>query len=218
MNTQQIIDEAYSLYMPQVRSEIEQLFEFVKVHRHNALTTGKQESYNILEIGTKYGGTLHLWCSLNPTPGLNISIDMSDGGIHGGIGDELMDLRDERFTERFDNVHFIRGDSHSIQVHGDCFRLLEKWNTADRIGKASFDFLFIDGDHSYEGIKQDFLMYSPFCKPGSIIAFHDINDSERHRERNVYVSKFWNEIKDEYEHYEFNAHEDWAGIGVIIKK
>lgn len=230
MTTQQIIDEAYSLYMPQVRSEIEQLFKFVKVHRHNALTTGKQESYNILEIGTKYGGTLHLWCSLNPTPGLNISIDMSDGGIHGGIGDELMDLRDERFMERFDNVHFIRGDSHSNStveellpyinrmMFGDLDKFASGEIALNDLTLAKLDFLFIDGDHSYEGIKQDFLMYSPFCKPGSIIAFHDINDSERHRERNVYVSKFWNEIKDDYEHYEFNANEDWAGIGVIVKK
>ncbi len=225
--TDKIIDEAYGLYMPQVRSEIEQLFEFVKVHRHNALTTGKQESYNILEIGTKYGGTLHLWCSINPTPGLNISIDMSDGGIHGGIDDGLMDLRDERFVERFDNVHFIRGDSHNATTYdilidklyestGEYTNLDGKIIPIKRV--CAIDFLFIDGDHSYEGIKQDFLMYSPFCKSGSIIAFHDINDSQRHRDRNVYVSKFWNEIKDEYEHYEFNAGEDWAGIGVIIKK
>lgn len=225
-NVDRFIDEAYGLYMPQVRSEIEQLVEFVKVHRHNALTTGKQESYNILEIGTKYGGTLHLWCSLNPTPGLNISIDMSDGGIHGGISDEEMDSRDIKFCERFDNVHFIRGDSHSnvifnhfldvICVGNDSYKNLEgkiiEYHKVNPI-----DFLFIDGDHSYEGVKQDFEMYSPFVRPGGIIAFHDINDTERHRERNVYVGKFWNEIKDKYEHYEFNANEDWAGIGVIVK-
>lgn len=225
-NVDRFIDEAYGLYMPQVRSEIEQLVEFVKVHRHNALTTGKQESYNILEIGTKYGGTLHLWCSINPTPGLNVSIDMSDGGIHGGISDESMDVRDAKFSERFDNVHFIRGDSHSNIIFnhfldvmyigkGMYVNLEEKVIQYDKVNPI--DFLFIDGDHSYEGVKQDFEMYAPFVRPGGIIAFHDINDTERHRERNVYVGKFWNEIKDKYEHYEFNANEDWAGIGVIVK-
>lgn len=36
------------------------------------------------------------------------------------------------------------------------------------------DFLFIDGDHTYEGVKRDFLMYSPLVRKGGIIAFHDI--------------------------------------------
>lgn len=218
-----IIDDAFDLYMPQVRFEIEQLFEFVKVHRHNALTSDKQDSYNILEIGTKYGGTLHLWCSLNPPPGSNISIDMSDGGIHGGISDEKMDVRDRKFRERFNNVHFIRGNSHIgstrkkliYRLHGTHEQIKSDLELGN--AKCKIDFLFIDGDHSYEGVKQDFEIYAPFVRPGGIIAFHDINDTERHRERNVYVGKFWNEIKDKYEHYEFNANEDWAGIGVIVK-
>jgi predicted O-methyltransferase YrrM len=36
------------------------------------------------------------------------------------------------------------------------------------------DFLFIDGDHTYQGVKQDFQMYSPLVKKGGIVAFHDI--------------------------------------------
>jgi len=36
------------------------------------------------------------------------------------------------------------------------------------------DFLFIDGDHTYEGVEGDFEMYSPLVRRGGIIAFHDI--------------------------------------------
>jgi len=36
------------------------------------------------------------------------------------------------------------------------------------------DFLFIDGDHSYEGVKKDWDLYSPLLKPNSIVLFHDI--------------------------------------------
>jgi predicted O-methyltransferase YrrM len=36
------------------------------------------------------------------------------------------------------------------------------------------DFLFIDGDHTYEGVTRDFEMYSPLVKRGGIIAIHDI--------------------------------------------
>jgi predicted O-methyltransferase YrrM len=35
------------------------------------------------------------------------------------------------------------------------------------------DFIFIDGDHSYEGIKRDWEDWSVKVKPGGIIALHD---------------------------------------------
>jgi len=37
----------------------------------------------------------------------------------------------------------------------------------------SLDLLFIDGDHSYEGVKADWEAYKDFLKPGSIVVFHD---------------------------------------------
>jgi len=36
-------------------------------------------------------------------------------------------------------------------------------------------FLFIDGDHSYEGVKADFEAWSPYVVVGGIVAFHDRN-------------------------------------------
>ena len=35
------------------------------------------------------------------------------------------------------------------------------------------DFLFIDGDHSIEGVKSDYENFSPFVRSGGIVAFHD---------------------------------------------
>ena len=35
------------------------------------------------------------------------------------------------------------------------------------------DLLFIDGDHTYEGVKADWQAYRRFLKPGSIVVFHD---------------------------------------------
>jgi len=37
----------------------------------------------------------------------------------------------------------------------------------------SLDLLFVDGDHSYEGVKADWDAYKGFLKTGSIIVFHD---------------------------------------------
>ncbi len=39
--------------------------------------------------------------------------------------------------------------------------------------KGQIDFIFIDGDHSYEACKADILAWSPYVKRGGVIAFHD---------------------------------------------
>ena len=38
---------------------------------------------------------------------------------------------------------------------------------------SALDLLFIDGDHSYAGVKADWDAYNRFLKPGAIVAFHD---------------------------------------------
>lgn len=40
------------------------------------------------------------------------------------------------------------------------------------------DLLFIDGNHSYQSVLCDFLLYYPLVKPGGIVAFHDTALSE----------------------------------------
>ncbi len=39
--------------------------------------------------------------------------------------------------------------------------------------RRQFDFMFIDGDHTYEGVRDDIRNYYPFLKPGGIMLFHD---------------------------------------------
>jgi predicted O-methyltransferase YrrM len=43
---------------------------------------------------------------------------------------------------------------------------------------GSFIFLFIDADHSYEGVKRDFLAWQSKIAEGGIIAFHDSGRKE----------------------------------------
>ena len=45
---------------------------------------------------------------------------------------------------------------------------------ADTLPPESLDFVFIDGDHSYEGSSADFKAYYPLIKKGGIFAGHDI--------------------------------------------
>jgi predicted O-methyltransferase YrrM len=83
------------------------------------------------------------------------------------------------------------------------------------------DYLFIDGDHTYEGVKMDYEMYSRLVRPGGIIAFHDIVEHPRHL--NVGVPRFWRELKrhlppDRYVEIVKDWKQGWAGIGLIYKE
>lgn len=195
MNIEQVIDDAYKLYMPQEREEIIGLAQFV--HDLQPLV--------IVEIGTKFGGTFMIWNEV--TNAKTISIDLVEG-IHGGITREATDERNKKFKKLYnDRCIFIEGNSHDKLTYNALLTALN--------GQL-IDFLFIDGDHTYEGVKQDYEMYSPLVRTSGYIAFHDINDTQRHRDRDVYVGKLWNELDGEKT--EFNVGSDWAGIGVIKKK
>ena len=79
------------------------------------------------------------------------------------------------------------------------------------------DFLFIDADHSYEGVKKDFEMYSPLVKTGGIIAFHDIVPPSSDITNTVY--KFWKQIKNQFDFEEIidSINQTAGGIGVLKK-
>jgi predicted O-methyltransferase YrrM len=93
-----------------------------------------------------------------------------------------------------------------------------------------YDFIFIDGDHSAEGVEMDFLIYKQFLKPGGIIGFHDIIMSRFHEANNCYVHEFWQRYKSQYEHLEiiYNgsdyagefaskcSNQDWGGVGLLL--
>ena len=46
------------------------------------------------------------------------------------------------------------------------FNVVKNW-------QQPFDFIFIDGDHTYDAVKQDFEQWFPLLQPGGIVAFHD---------------------------------------------
>lgn len=79
----------------------------------------------------------------------------------------------------------------------------------------ALDYLFIDGDHTYEGAKRDFELYAPLVRQGGIIALHDI--AEHPPALGCEVSRFWKKIKSQYRHTEIikDPQQGWAGIGVL---
>lgn len=90
----------------------------------------------------------------------------------------------------------LRQDSYD---HGT-FDILKKI-----LGSGELDFLFIDSDHRYEGVKKDFEMYSRLVRICGIVAFRDI--VEHPRETKCEVSNSWREIRNSYRHQEIVK--DW---------
>ncbi|MGB5295671.1 MAG: class I SAM-dependent methyltransferase, partial [Thermoanaerobaculia bacterium] len=96
----------------------------------------------------------------------------------------------------------IRGDSH----RGDVLQELQSLLTGRPI-----DFLYIDGDHRYEGVRTDFEMYSPLVRPGGVIAFHDIAT----RDSGYGTGRLWAELRDLYRSEEWVASSSTKGNGLL---
>jgi predicted O-methyltransferase YrrM len=116
------------------------------------------------------------------------------------------------FTRDKQEIHCIRANSHELNTFRKVKALL---------GTRMIDFLFLDGDHTYNGVKSDFEMYSSLVKKGGIIAFHDIisHDKYHNPDGTINVNRFWIEIKNSYKNIELikDINQGWAGIGIIYK-
>jgi predicted O-methyltransferase YrrM len=182
----------------QVRSEITQLLKLL----------AENPPARLLEIGTAGGGTFFLFARVASEDALLISADLPHGQFGGGYPKWRGRLI-QSFGHARQQVHLLAVDSHAPETLQRIQGLL-KGN--------QLDFLFIDGDHRYEGVKADFEMYSPLVRPGGLIGFHDIVPGPPENAGGVAV--FWQELKKKYPAREFVA--DWKqggyGIGLVVKE
>lgn len=157
----------------------------------------------VMEIGTARGGTLYAWARYLGSVSKIISLDLPHGEFGGGYSKKKAEFF-QNFSDK--ELRCVRKDSHKEST----FEEVKEELAGDEI-----DFLFIDGDHTYEGVKQDFEMYKPLVAENGIIAFHDIVDHPNEPECNV--DRFWSEIKEKYEVREIigSDDQDWGGIGVV---
>jgi len=184
------------ILMAQVRSEIVALGEILQAHA----------PVFSLEIGTNYGGTLLLLCSLSSSKAKIISVDLPFGRFGGGYPRRKVPLF-RQFPKSGQQLHLIRADSHRQETKERVVRILD--------GEL-LDYLFLDGDHTYEGARQDFEMYAPLVRSGGIIALHDV--AEHNGDTGCQVDKFWNEVKNQYRHQEIveDPKQGWAGLGILF--
>ena len=156
----------------------------------------------VLELGVRHGGTSALWH------------EVFHGALVIGVDRVGVDSYQEpEFTQRalemeaeFPRYHFVAGDTGDLNTFLHVSRVLDG---------REVSLLFIDADHSYEGVSRDYGLYLPFVETGGLIAFHDIVDTPY---TGGGVTRFWNEVKQRHNHHwEFCIHGDWGGIGVVQK-
>ncbi|MFN3326945.1 MAG: class I SAM-dependent methyltransferase [Bryobacteraceae bacterium] len=180
----------------QVFSEILALLEYVAPLRPR----------RILEIGTASGGTLFLFCRIAAPDASVISVDLPDGELsYPPWKAELY----HAFKLPGQSIHLLRADSHDVRTLSNVKGLLED---------SKLDLLFIDGDHSYMGVKQDFEMYAPLAGERGIVALHDIVPIQP-RQAWCEVDRFWIELRDRYPYREFveDWRQGWGGIGMLTR-
>jgi predicted O-methyltransferase YrrM len=156
----------------------------------------------VLEIGTANGGTLFLWAQVAAPDAHLVSADMCPLGLLGRYSAFAMLCRG--FARARQRIDLIFGrNSHEAATRDAITQVF---------GGEPVDFLFIDGDHSYDGVRRDFELYSALVRPGGLIAFHDVAPRVS---AGTGVPAFWDEFKSTHATSEKVAAEEPSyGIGV----
>ena len=156
---------------------------------------------SILEIGSREGGAFFCLGATLEKVITMVSVDLENGpwGYDGSskkLGKVCGVLKNMQ-----KNINLIKGNSRAEE-------------TILRVNKIKpiegFSFIFIDGDHSYEGVRDDWKNYRSMLKRNGLIAFHDI--SPKNPNKKVQVPAFWEYLKSNFITKELI--QEW-GIGIL---
>lgn len=106
----------------------------------------------IVEIGAEFGMSASLFCWFAPHTAKIYSIDLFPGDL---------------LQVHTDNLKRAGFAGRSKQIQGDSAQIGFGW----QLGKI--DLLFIDGDHSYNGVQRDIAAWIPHVKVNGVVIFHD---------------------------------------------
>lgn len=167
--------------------DIEGLPSAWKGHRSFAVNLVKNfKPKVIVDLGVDYGYSLFALAEAGI--GQVYGIDSFDGDVHAGHHSDACLMVNEIINLDYKNITLVKGYFDDV---------VKTWD-------KTIDILHIDGLHTYEAVKNDYLKWSPHVRPGGIILFHDTVAFPE-------VGRFFNEIPGEKTHFEHSA-----GLGVVI--
>lgn len=164
---------------------------------------------NVIEIGTLHGGTAAMWHELSR--GVVLTLDLPEGrwgGADHGYP-QTYQSRNRELRGLFPRIIPLTGDSHSYTMVSAVRHVL---------GGEKIDLLFIDGDHSLVGVTRDYELYYQFVRPGGVIAFHDIADTDMHTRDGVEVHEFFEKFLSYDRKERWICGGLWGGIGAVVKR
>lgn len=156
-----------------------------------------------LEIGARHGDTFYDVMRSLPAGSRGVAVDLPGGNWGTQKSQAHLKITCDSLRRSTYDTHVIFANSQDPA-------------TAEIVAPfGPFDAALIDGDHLYDGVKQDWLLYREMAR---IVIFHDIaGDGQRQRHSGllVEVPQLWREIRNDYRHQEFIAPGSKMGIGVL---
>lgn len=140
---------------------------------------------NYMEIGVHNGGSMTMLLSGN-----NKNINIYGIDLFEDMYDETKHLNKEKFTTyqyfKRDNLSMTktRNNLDKVKKHynnnsninllqGNSYFDETETNFKEELNSNELDLLFIDGDHTLDGVKNDYVRYSKYVKKGGYIIFDD---------------------------------------------
>ena len=152
-----------------------------------------------VELGVHNGASLIAASTAARTYDLNTSlygVDSWQGDEHAGHyeGNQIYEELKVHVDTNFSNTKLMR-----------CFFS----EAREKFAPGSIDLLHIDGLHTYDAVKEDFVTWFNAMTPTGVVLFHDICVHER----GFGVHRLWNELKEQFTTLEFrHSH----GLGVVL--
>ncbi|MEM7816503.1 MAG: class I SAM-dependent methyltransferase [Candidatus Aenigmatarchaeota archaeon] len=142
----------------------------------------------VLEIGSWVGkSSVVLAKAVKRKKGVLYCIDPFDAS-GDSFSKENYSIKNFNLKEKFlSNIKKSKVEKYVKIIAKKSQDALKEWNN-------SVDFIFIDADHSYSNVKEDFVCWSKFLKVGGYIAFHDAKEDLKAKQLNGGVPRL---IKEE---------------------